>query len=203
MELEFILEMIEEGSYWGLFLWLWFGIFVLPIPNEVIVMTIALASSMDVLNPFFAFLVIYIGILFALTTSYSLGRFLGRPLLRLFEKRKKISRSIDKSIQLIEKYHAFSLLLSYFIPGVRIFVPFLYGTSRLSFKTFVLFAYFGALIWLAIFFTLGYLFGDNVERIMMYEREILVVMIVPAAGYAIVQILKRKKRRKKMKTAKH
>lgn len=199
MELEFILEIIEKGGYLSLFLWILLGLVGLPVPNVVIVMTVALASSMDVLNPLFSFLVIYIAILCVLTTSYWLGRFLGRPLLRFFEKRNKFSQSINRSMKLMEKYHAFSLLLSYFLPGARNFIPFLYGTSRLAFRTFALFAYAGALIWLAIFFALGYLFGDQIEKIMMYESEILVVAIAVVTGYAMIHIL-RKKRRKKMET---
>lgn len=89
MELELILEIIENNGYLGLFLWLWVGVFVFPVPNELIVMTVGLSSSLKTLHPVLAFIVIYLGILAALSTCYTIGRLIGRPLLKYFHKSKK------------------------------------------------------------------------------------------------------------------
>lgn len=196
MELETILEMIENNGYLGLFLWLWIGVFIFPIPNEIIVMTVGLASSRDFLQPAFAFTVVYFGILAALTTSYTIGRLVGRPLLQYFQKRKRFARPIESSLKLMEKYHAFSLSFSYFVPGIRNFLPFLYGFSKLQFKKFALFAYSGALLWLSLTFTLGYVFGDNIDSILKYEKELLVGLAVLAVLIAAVRVGKRKRRKK-------
>lgn len=193
MELDFILNLIEENGYIGLFLWLWFGIFGVPIPNEVIIMTVGLAASQGVLNPFLTFFVVYMGILAALTTSYLLGRYIGRNLLAFFKKRKRFSHNIEKSLRMMEKYHAFSLSMSYFIPGVRNFIPFLYGFSRLSYKTFAMFAYTGSFVWLIIMFSLGYTFGDHIETIMVYGKEMLIVIIALAIAYVTYKHLRKRK----------
>lgn len=194
MDLDFILNIIEEGGYAGLFFWLWLGIFGMPVPNEVIIMTVGFASSKKILNPLLTFMVTYSGILVALTTIYSLGRFLGRPLLRFLEKRKKFAHSISISLHLIEKYHSHSLLFSYFFPGIRNFVPFIYGSSRLSYKSFAFFAYIGALLWLSIVFTLGYLFGDHIDTIMHYGKELLILIAISFTIFVIVKIKKRKQK---------
>ena len=200
MDLDLLLNIIEEGGYVGLFFWLWLGIFGLPVPNEVIIMTVGLASSMKVLNPFLTFIVTYAGILCALTTSYALGRFLGRPLIGILRKRKRFDHSISEALQLIEKYHAYSLIISYFLPGLRNIVPFVFGSSRLSFKTFALFAYSAALLWLTIMFTLGYLFGDNIDKIMLYGQELLAVLAAVIVIYLIIRLVK--KRKQKMQVSK-
>lgn len=124
MELELILEIIENNGYLGLFLWLWVGVFIFPVPNELIVMTVGLSSSLKTLHPALAFIVIYLGILAALSTCYTIGRLVGRPLLKYFHKSKRMSKTIDSSLKLMEKYHAFSLSFSYFVPGIRNFLPF-------------------------------------------------------------------------------
>lgn len=183
MELDFILGLIEENGYLGLFLWLWFGVVGLPVPNELIAMTVGLAASLGTLNPILTFLFTYLGIVAALTTSYLLGKYIGVPLLPFFRKSKKIDRTIERSFHAIEKHHAFSLLFSYFIPGLRNFVPFLYGFSKLPYKVFAIFAYLGALIWLTIVFSLGYWFGDHKEKLVRYESEFLMIM---ASGFVIV-----------------
>lgn len=173
MEMDFILEVTRDYGYLGLFLWLWLGIFGIPVPNEFIVMTIGFLSFEKVLHPVMAFIVTYLGIISALTTCYVLGRFVGRPFLHFFEKRKRFSKKIDSSFRLIERYHAFSLSLSYFLPGFRNFVPFLYGVSRYSFKSFMLFSYGGAFVWVAIMFSIGYWFNDQMEAIFLYGNELI------------------------------
>lgn len=195
MDLDLVINIIEENGYLGLFLWLWFGIFVIPVPNEVLLMTIGLASSMGSLNPILAFIVSYLGISAAFTTSYLLGRVVGRRVLRFLEKRKRFANTIESSMKLMEKYHAFSLTLSCFIPGARNLVPLLYGASRLPFKTFAVFAYSGALIWVMIVFMLGYLFGDKMETVMKYNKEVWLMAILAAALVAGILLIRRKKMR--------
>jgi membrane-associated protein len=196
MELEFILDLIEKSGYLGLFLWLWLGVFGAPLPNEIIAMTVGLAASEEVLNPIITFFVTYGGILAALTTAYLLGRYVGGPLLPFFQRHKRSAKIIDKSLRVMDKYHAYSLSFSYFVPGLRNFVPFMYGVSKLPLKTFMLFAYSGALVWLTVAFSLGYWFGDHKEKIFELEKELFIVVGVLAAVYLVFQLVRRKKRHK-------
>jgi membrane-associated protein len=196
MDLELVINIIEDNGYLGLFLWLWFGVFVIPVPNEVILMSVGLASAKGSLNPILAFLVTYLGISAAFTSTYLLGRVIGRRMLRLLAKKKRFANSIESAMKLMEKYHAFSLSLSCFAPGVRYLVPLLYGFSRLPFKTFALFAYSGAFVWVSIIFVLGYLFGDKMDIVMKYNKEYwLVVLAFVMVGIIFVY------RRRKIKAA--
>lgn len=196
MDLENLLQFIESYGYLGLFFWVWLGIFGLPIPNEVLSMTVAMASSQKLLNPILAFVVFYGGIVAALTTCYFLGKYIGRPLIGFFEKRKRYANLIDRSFKLIEKHHAFSLSISYFIPGIRNFVPFLYGFSKLPFRTFAIFSYSGSFIWLFITFSLGYLFGDQMDVIIHYGKELLIIISVVIVVFLLIKIILRKRRKK-------
>ncbi|MBT2694946.1 DedA family protein [Bacillus sp. ISL-55] len=192
MDLELVINIIEDNGYLGLFLWLWFGVFVIPVPNEVILMTVGLASSKGALNPILAFLVTYMGISAAFSSSYLLGRVIGTRLLRMLEKKKRFANSIESAMKLMEKYHAFSLSLSCFAPGVRYLVPLLYGFSRLPFKTFALFAYSGAFVWVSIVFVLGYLFGDKMDIVMKYNKEFWLVLL----AFVMISIIVVYRRRK-------
>lgn len=192
MDLELVINIIEDNGYLGLFLWLWFGVFVIPVPNEVILMTVGLASSKGALNPILAFLVTYMGISAAFTSSYLLGRVIGTRLLRMLGKKKRFANSIESAMKLMEKYHAFSLSLSCFAPGVRYLLPLLYGFSRLPFKTFAIFAYSGAFVWVSIIFVLGYLFGDKMDIVMKYNKEFWLVVL----AFAMITIIFVYRRRK-------
>lgn len=197
MEMEMLLQFFEDNGYLGIFLWLWLGIFGLPVPNEIISMTVGLASSQKVLNPYLTFLVMLSGIFAALTTSYLLGRFVGRPLLRFFKKRQRFANVLETSLQLMDKYRKFSLLLSYFIPGLRSFVPFLYGFSRLPFRSFALYAYSGAFIWLGLMFSAGFIFGDYLDEIIRYGKGALFIAGMIVVVIAVVYVLWKKRKRLK------
>jgi membrane-associated protein len=196
MELQQLLQFIDNYGYIGLFFWVWLGIFGLPIPNEILSMTVAMATSQKVLNPFITFTVFYAGIVAALTTCYLLGKYVGRPLVGFFEKRKRYANLIDRSFKLIEKHHALSLSISYFIPGIRNFVPFLYGFSKLPFRTFALFSYTGSFIWLCITFSLGYIFGDRMDVIIQYGKELLMIVIAGFVLFLVIQLILRRRRKK-------
>lgn len=189
MELDLILDVIENNGYIGLFLWLWFGVVGMPVPNELIAMTVGLAASLGTLHPIPAFLVTYAGILCALTTSYFVGKYIGGPLLPYFRKNKRMNRAIDRSFRLIEKHHAVALLFSYFIPGIRNFAPFLYGLSQFSYRSFAVFAYTGALIWLTLTFSLGFWFGDHQETILRYETELFILLSGVLFLYVVIRVL--------------
>lgn len=196
MELVHLLQFIEAHGYIGLFFWVWLGIFGLPIPNEILSMTVGMATSQEVLNPIITFLVFYAGIIAALTSCYLLGKYVGRPLIGILEKRKRYAQLIDQSFKLIEKHHALSLSISYFLPGVRNFVPFLYGFSKLPFRTFALFSYLASFVWLCLTFTLGYMFGDHIDIIIHYGKELLILLGFVILLFIIVKMIRRRKRKK-------
>ncbi len=176
MELDVLLTTLKEVGYVGIFLWLWLGMLGIPVPNEAIVTTIGYLSSTNTLQADIVFLVGYLGIVASLTTSYLLGKVLGKNLVVFLSKKKGTKRSIRKALHLIKKYHVYSLVVSYFIPGVRIFVPFLYGMMRLSYFRFALLSYTTAFIWFCLFFSLGMLSGTN-KDLSMYVALTAIVLI--------------------------
>ncbi|WP_316571566.1 DedA family protein [Neobacillus sp. YIM B06451] len=191
MNLDFLLNILEESGYAGLFLWILLGSSTLPVPNEIIMMTIGAAASRSAAETLPIFFTTLGGVLTALTASYCFGRFIGWPLLNFLSKKERFAKKIGVSLRLMDKYHAFSLSLSYFVPGARVVVPFLYGFSRLSFKTFMLFAYSGATAWLLIMFFAGYLFGEHVGG---FVGEFFIGLIIVAALiYGLMRLFRKKR----------
>lgn len=192
MELDILINVIKELGYLGIFLWLWLGMLGIPIPNEIIVTTIGYLATTHILQYEIVFIAGYLGIVASLTTSYLLGRIIGKPLVSYFSKRKSTKSAIRKGIHLIKKFHVYSLVISYFIPGVRNFVPFLYGMMRLSYLRFALLSYSTAFVWFSLFFTLGTVSGRN-EDISIFVTVAAVVTI--SFGSFVVNWIKRKKKR--------
>lgn len=197
MELDILLDIIAKYGYIGLFFWLWLGVFGMPVPNEAIVMSVGYASSQNILLPWLTFIITYFGLLAGVTTIYVLGRVMGNPILVWLAKSERRKKHMDKAIQMIEKHHAFSLSMAYFIPGMRNFVPFCFGFSKLPYRKFALYTYSTAFCWLAIMFTLGRKFGENQDLLLKYTQEIIIVSIVIISGVFIMRILRLNKVKKK------
>ncbi|HDR4373714.1 DedA family protein [Bacillus cereus] len=170
MELHELLSYIEQYGYWALFFCLWLGIIGMPIPDEMIVMSGGFVSSLGILNVIPAFLLTYLGVVSGLSLGYILGKIFGAKVLDKLMKKKK-AKYVVKSQEMVEKYGHYALVTSYFIPVVRHVVPYLVGMNNMSFKTYALYSYTTGFLWTLVYFVLGSLFGQHIERIVAVAIE--------------------------------
>lgn len=170
MELHELLSYIEQYGYWALFFCLWLGIIGMPIPDEMIVMSGGFVSSLGILNVIPAFLLTYLGVVSGLSLGYILGKIFGTKVLDKLMKKKK-AKYVVKSQEMVEKYGHYALVTSYFIPVVRHVVPYLVGMNNMSFKTYALYSYTTGFLWTLVYFVLGSLFGQHIERIVEVAIE--------------------------------
>ena len=112
MGYDFLLSIIEQVGYVALFLVLCLGLIGLPIPNESVVMTGGALAASGVLSPIPAYIMTWLGICSAMTFGYSIGRFAGSKFSNWFQSQKNISRFLDKSQGLIEKYGGYAISMS-------------------------------------------------------------------------------------------
>lgn len=195
-----MVSIVRELGYIGLYFWLWFGAFAIPIPNEVIVSAIGFFASENVLIPWRLFIVTYFGILAAVTTSYLLGRFAGRTVLLFFKKRSKSQRKFERAHLLIEKHNFFALAFSYFVPGLRIIIPFLFGFSKLSFLKFVAILYPAIFIWVSMIFSVGFFAGEEFIKVFLKYYDIVIAGLV---GLAVIYIMIKIKRMRNVRRLSH
>jgi membrane protein DedA with SNARE-associated domain len=87
-----------------------------------------------------------------------------------------------------ERRGRWTLLVGYFIPGVRHLTGYVAGVSELAFRDFALFAYTGAFCWAVAFITLGYVLGEQWNRVMdsLHQTKLLTIAVAIAAAMAIV-----------------
>ncbi|MGG1608955.1 DedA family protein [Bacillus wiedmannii] len=172
MELHELLSYIEQYGYWALFFCLWLGIIGMPIPDEMIVMSGGFVSSLGILSVIPAFLLTYLGVVSGLSLGYILGKIFGTKVLdKLLKKKKKKAKYLLKSQQMVEKYGHYALVTSYFIPVVRHIVPYLVGMNNMSFRIYALYSYTTGFVWTLIYFVLGSLFGQHIERVVAVAIE--------------------------------
>lgn len=110
-----------------------------------------------------------LGLMFTLLTiaavigdavNYSAGRAIG-PRVFHSEKSRLLNRKhLLRAQQFYEKHGGKAVFLARFLPIFRTFAPFVAGVGRMSYPRFWIFNVSGAICWVGLFLTGGYVFGN-------------------------------------------
>ncbi|MEI6749703.1 MAG: DedA family protein [Bacteroidales bacterium] len=92
-------------------------------------------------------------------TNYFIGHFLGQ---KVYEKDYRLIRRkyLDQTHTFYEKHGGKTLIFARFMPIIRTFAPFVAGVGSMRYLRFLFFSIAGNIIWVSLFCTAGYLFGD-------------------------------------------
>ncbi len=100
------------------------------------------------------------------TTSFYIGRRLGRSFLERHGPRLKISH--ERLVQVegyFDRHGGKTILIGRFIGLVRALAPFIAGTSGLAYKRFIPYSIVGCGLWSTVFCVLGYIFWRSFDRV--------------------------------------
>lgn len=181
---------ISHYGYVAIFLLLMLGIVGLPLPDETLLTLLGYLVLKGDLQMAPTFMTALTGAICGITVSYAIGRTGGMALVR---KHGALLHLSDARLAIIRQWFdrigKWSLIIGYFIPGVRHVIAIAAGTSGLRLSTFMLFAYAGAFLWSTVFITTGYIIGKEWRRLpeAMHGAILWAVLIiaVTGAGYAL------------------
>jgi membrane protein DedA with SNARE-associated domain len=158
MEREFVAWLIRYGAPLLFFAQV-FGIFGLPIPDELLLTIAGTLVGNGRLGPFSTVAAAVAGCLTGITLSYAVGRWVGAPVLR--SRFVSHHDAVDRAQNWFRRFGGWLLTFGYFIPGVRHVTAIIAGSGCLSYRTFAAYAYPGGILWCAVFLGLGYFAGDR------------------------------------------
>lgn len=185
----FSLWLTHYGSF-ALFGLLALGIIALPVPEETLMVLAGILMFNGKLNIPSTIIAACSGSIFGITVSYLLGKSVGNYFLHRYGKWVGIK---EKQINLVhewfEKYGKWTLVIGYFIPGVRHLTGFSAGTTALEYKHFALFAYTGAVIWVSTFLSIGYFFGNYWLNILNYFKVDIDSITLITGCLAIIAVI--------------
>ena len=170
--------LIRHG-YAVLFVWVTAEQFALPVPSEPVLLAAGALARAGRLTLPVAVLVAVAGALVADVVWYEIGRTRGSRVLR-FLCRISLERDscVRQSQERFARHGARALLVAKFVPGLNTVAQPLAGILGVPRRRFLLFDGLGAMLWVGSYMTLGYVFGDQLERLALYGDRLGTWLIV-------------------------
>jgi membrane protein DedA with SNARE-associated domain len=140
-----------------------FGIFGVPIPDELLLTMAGALVARGVLHGPSTLAAAVGGCLTGITLSYVLGRMVGVAVLRKVFARHLTH--LERAQEMFRRFGGWLLAFGYFVPGVRHVTAITAGSGCLNYATFASYAYAGGVLWCAVFLGLGYYTGDQWQTV--------------------------------------
>ena len=116
--------------------------------------------------------------------NYWIGRLFGSQTAKKAHSRFLNRRALERTHEFYARHGGKTIILARFVPIVRTFAPFVAGIGHMDYRRFLLFSVAGAVLWVGVLVSGGYLFGklpmvqDNFALVIV---AIIGVSLVPVA----------------------
>ena len=129
------------------------------------------------------------------STGYAFGHRVGRKLFDRPNSKFFRKKYLVQAENFYEKHGALTIVLARFVPIIRTFAPIVAGTSKMHYRTFLLFNLIGAALWTASFTYLGYFAGAALTKAGVNIEVAAIIIILLSISPMIIHALKQKETR--------
>lgn len=130
--------------------------------------------------------------------NYQIGRFLSDKVKQRKQMRFINQESLDRTQKFFDKHGGITIVITRFMPILRTFSPFVAGVGKMPYRRFLFFNTAGGISWAAVFFLIGYFFG-NLPAVQGHFSIVVIAIVLISAIPAVVAFIKSKKSAKKKK----
>jgi len=188
--MEPLLDWVTQYGYPAIFALQMLGIIGFPMPDETLLVTVGFLVSQGGMCLPLAIIAAALGSACGITVSYSLGRFVGLPVIHKYGRWLHVTEeNLAKIHNWFERWGKWTLVLAYYVPGVRHVAAIVAGTAKLPYHEFAMFAYTGAAIWTSTFITLGYVLGPQVSKLAPLIHAYLVYIAIAVAAMIVLSLV--------------
>ena len=194
----FLLNIINEIGYFGIFIGMTIESSFFPFPSEIILIPAGVLIANGEMVFSLVFIASLLGSLTGAMINFFLALFIGRKttdfLISKYGKFLFITKKgLKKSDDYFDKHGEVTTFIGRLIPGVRQLISLPAGFSRMNFFKFILFTGLGAGIWSFILIYIGYLFGNNPVWINENMGFVTLLVLLFSLIILIIYILHKRK----------
>ena len=183
---DFVINLIIDYGYFGMFLGMVLEAVIIIIPSELILATGGILASKGIFTFTGSFITGLLGSVFCAIVIYFMGYFGGVSFVKKYGKYFFMKEDdIEKSDSWFNKYGMISALLCRNLPIVRTLISLPIGITKQSFIKFVIYTTIGSIPWTLAFTYFGYALGDNWIKINAYIsylktpiRLLLIILVI-------------------------
>lgn len=173
--------------------------FGIPVPGETILIAAAVYAGAGRLSIVTVGLVAVLAAVIGDNIGYAIGRFGGRALVLRYGRYVMLtSERLDKAEGFFRRHGGKVVVVARFIEGLRQANGIVAGTARMPWRRFLMFNAIGAVLWVGVWTTVGYLAGDHIRAIYTevtrYSLYALIALGVLALALVARAVLRRRRR---------
>ncbi len=134
--------------------------FLMPfLPGDALIFTIGLLAQEESLNIWIVIPLLMFAAVLGDNVNYYVGKRFGDYIMNSDKDRFIKKSHIEKAKDFFDKNGKNSIIIARFVPVVRTIVPFLCGSTKVKYSTFLTFSIIGAFLWVGVIGLLGYNLG--------------------------------------------
>jgi len=150
-----VMAYLETGAFVGL-----------VAPGETVVIAGGVIAGQGEIQLLVLIGIVWVAAVLGDTTSFFVGRRLGRAFLEKHGPRVKITHErLEQVDSYFQKHGGKTILIGRFIGLVRALAPFIAGSSGMSYQRFIPYSIVGTGLWATVFCVLGYIFWRSFDRV--------------------------------------
>mgnify|MGYP001002100635 CR=1 FL=1 len=185
-------------THWILFLIIFCetGLVATPfLPGDSLLFAAGALAAKGMLNLNYIYIMLWLAAVIGDSTNYWIGRFVGP---KVFNQEKSLffkKEYLDKTQGFYDKHGKKTIIIARFMPIIRTFAPFVAGIGKMKYTTFLAFSMFGSVLWIGLFVTVGYFFG-NLPAVQHNFTLVIMAIILISVVPGVIEYLKHKKEEK-------
>jgi membrane protein DedA with SNARE-associated domain len=192
-------DVIESLGYIGIIALIALESIIPPIPSEVILPLAGFLAGQGRFSLPLAIAAATLGSVIGALALYGLSAWLGERRVRGIVMRyggylRLTPHDLDRANEWFDRYDSWAVAIGRLVPVIRSLVSIPAGLRRMPLGRFLLFTTAGSAIWNSVLIGLGWLLGDNWEKVEEYSSYIQYAILFAIAVAAVVFYYRRRTR---------
>lgn len=168
------------------------GLIFLPfLPGDSLIFAAGTFAAIGKMNFWLLIIIIIMSAILGDTVNYEIGKHFGKKILNNKKFKLIKDENLKKAEDLVKQYGGTAVLLARFMPIIRTIVPFVVGMGELHYPKFIKYNAIGGIVWVSLFLTMGYLFG-NIEAVQEHFTLIIIAIVILSLLTILITYIKNK-----------